>query len=159
MDGKKTILSGRRIDNQYVSFIHVIPLSASVKIARLIELCHQRLGHVNDNVTRAMMRNNLVDDLEVTLMKRNGYDSCHFEKQITNPTRGKRKCLSGQCFHSDVWHVRMTSWNKSKFLTLKNETFGYRKVYFVKLKDEVSRILKEFSESKRNWKESNFTED
>lgn len=40
MDGQKTILGGRRINNQYIPFIRVIPSSTSVKIARSIGLWH-----------------------------------------------------------------------------------------------------------------------
>lgn len=105
MDGKKTIFGGKRIDNQYISFIHlcIISPSASAKIARSIELWHQRLGHVSDNVIQAMMRNNLVN-LEVILTKKNDCDSCHFGKQTISPhpPRRKRECLPSQRFHSDV---------------------------------------------------------
>jgi len=70
MDGRKTILDGRRVNSQYVPFIRVVPLSAFVKIARSIELWHLRLGYVSDNMIRAMVRNNLIDGLNVILKKR-----------------------------------------------------------------------------------------
>jgi len=48
-------------------------------------------------------------------------------------------------FHSDVCHIGVTSWNKCKyFLTLKDEAFGYRRVFFVKSKEEISSILRIF---------------
>jgi len=146
MDGRKTVLGGRRVNSQYVPFIRVAP-SASVKIARSIELWHQRLGHVSDNMIRAMVRNNLVDGLDVILKKRDECDSCHFGKQTvsSHPTRKKRECLHGQRFHLDVCHVGVMSWNKCKyFLTLKDEESGYRRVFFMKSKEEVSSIFRIF---------------
>lgn len=63
----------------------------------------------------------------------------------------KRECLPGQRFHSDVCHIGVTSWNKCKyFLTLKDEASGYRRVYFMKSKEEVLEISKEsFSEAEK----------
>ena len=147
MDGKKTILGGRRLDNQYVPFIRVVTPSASVRIARSIGLWHQRLGHVSDNMIRAMARNDLADGLEVIITKRDDCDSCHLGKQTISPhpTCKRRECLPGQRFHSDVCHVGVTSWNRCRyFLTLKDEASGYRRVFFMKSKEEVSSILKQF---------------
>lgn len=147
MDGRKTILGGKRINNQYIPFIRVVPPAASMKIARSIDLWHQRLGHVGDNVIRAMSRNNLVNGLDVILKKRDACDSCHLGKQTisSHPTRERRECLPGQRFHSDVCHVGVTSWNKCKyFMTLKDEASGYRRVFFMRSKEEVSSILQEF---------------
>lgn len=147
MNGKKTILGGKRIDNQYVPFIRVIAPSGFVMAATSIGLWHQRLGHVSDNVIRSMLRSDLVDGLNVILTKRDDCDSCHLGKQTvsSHPTREKRKCLPGQRFHSDVCHVGVMSWNKCKyFLTLKDEASGFRRVFFMKSKDEVSSILRQF---------------
>lgn len=145
MDGKKTILSGKRIDSQYVPFIHVISSQICIKIAQSINIWHQRLGHIDDKVIRTMVRNNLVDGLQLTEMRRDDCDSCHLGKQTISPypTRRKHECLPGQRFHSDVCQIEI-SWNKCKFfLTLKDEASSYRRVYFMKSK-EVSNILKEF---------------
>lgn len=147
MDGRKTILGGKRVNNQYIPFIRIMPPSASVKVAQSIELWHQRLGHINDNVIRVMSRNDLIDGLEVILKKRDDCDSCHLGKQTISPhpTRGRRECLPGQRFHTDVCHIGVTSWNKCKyFLTLKDEASGYRRVFFMRSKEDVSRILREF---------------
>jgi len=147
MKGQKTILGGKRINNQYIPFIRVVQPPASVKVAQSIELWHQRLGHVSDNTIRAMVRNNLVSGLEIILKKRDDCDSCHFGKQTIcpHPSREKRECLPGQRFHSDVCHVGVISWNRCKyFMTMKDEASGYRRVYFMKSKEETSRILKEF---------------
>lgn len=147
MDGQKIVLAGKRVDNRYVPFIRVVTPSVSAKVARSIGLWHQRLGHVSDNVIRAMVKNNLVDGLDVILTKRDDCDSCHLGKQTisSHPSRERRECLPGQRFHSDVCHVGVTSWNNRKyFLTMKDEASGYRKVVFMKSKDEVSSILKEF---------------
>lgn len=147
LDGRKPVLGGKRVENQYVPFIRVVSPPASVKVARSIGLWHQRLGYVSDNVIRVMTQNELVNGLEVSLTKRDDCDACHFGKQTVNvhPTREKRECLPGQRFHSDVCHIGVTSWNKCKyFLTLKDEASSYRRVYFMKSKEEVSEILKEF---------------
>jgi len=149
LDGQKIVLGGKRIENQYIPFIRVIPPMASVKVARSIDLWHQRLGHISDNIIKAMTKNKLADGLEVILTKRDECDPCHFGKQTisSHPTREKRKCLPGQRFHSDVCHIGAMSWNKCKyFMTLKDEASGYRRVYFMRSKEEVSEILKEFFE-------------
>ena len=111
MDGKKTVLGGKKINNKYKSFIRVVPPPVSAKIARSIELWHQCLGHVSDNVIRAMAKNNLADDLEVILKKRDSCDFCHFGRQTLNPlaTQGRRECLPGERFHSDVCQVGIIS--------------------------------------------------
>lgn len=147
VNGRKTILGGKRIGNQYVPFIRVKPPSISVKVAQSIGIWHQRLGHVSDKVIQAMLKNNLTDGLEVIFTERNDCDSCHFGKQTINlhPTRGKLDCLPGQRFHSDVCHIGIMSWNKCKyFLTMKDEASSYRRVFFMRTKDEVSNILKQF---------------
>lgn len=117
----------------------------SAKVAQSFRLWHQRLGHVSNNVIRTMSKNNLTNGLEVIIFtERNDCDSCHFGKQTVNPhpIRRKRDCLR---FHSDVCYIGITSWNKCKyFLTLKDEAFAYRRVFFMKTKDEVSDILKQF---------------
>ena len=107
MDRRKKIF-GKRISNQYKLFIRVVPLPVFAKIARSIELWHQRLGHVSDNVIRAMAKNNLVDGLEIILKKRNDCDSCQFGKQTisSHPIRGSHECLPGQHFHSDMFELR-----------------------------------------------------
>ena len=147
MNGRKTVLGGKRIGNQYVPFIRVKSPSISAKVAQSIGLWHQRLGHVSDKVIRAMSKNNLTEGFEVIFTERNDCDSCHFGKQTINlhPTRGKRDCLPGQHFHSDVCHVGIMSWNKCKyFLTIKDEASGYRRVFFMRTKEEISDILKQF---------------
>lgn len=91
-----------------------------------------------------MSRNNLVDDFEVILKKKDDCDFCHLGKQTISPhpIRGRRECLPGQRFHTDVCHIGVTSWNKCKyFLTLKDEASGYRRVFFMRSKEEVSKIL------------------
>jgi len=122
LDGQKIVLGGKRMDNQYIPFIRVIPPMASVRVARSIDLWHQRLGHISDNIIKAMTKNKLADGLEVILTKRDECDPCHFGKQTisSHPTREKRKCLPGQRFHSDVCHIGAMSWNKCKyFMTLR----------------------------------------
>ncbi|KAK2578817.1 hypothetical protein KPH14_011851 [Odynerus spinipes] len=94
-----------------------------------------------------MVRNQLVDGLEVTTTKREDCDSCHLGKQTINnhPIRKGRECLPGQRFHSDICHVGVTSWNMCKyFLTIKDEASCYRRVYFLKTKDEIFEILETF---------------
>lgn len=149
MNGQRTILGGRKDGNQYIPFIRVKPPSKiyNVKVAQSTDLWHQRLEHISDRVIRAMTKNNLTDGLEVVFMKRDNCDSCHLKKQTINshPTRGKRDCLPGQRFHSDVCHVGIMSWNKCKyFLTVKDEASGYRRVFFMRMKDEVANNLKQF---------------
>lgn len=146
-EGRKTILSGKRIGSHYIPYIQVRVPSVSAKVARSIGLWHQRLGHVNDRTIQAMFKNSLTEGLEVIFTEKDDCDSCHYGKQTISrhPSRGKRECLPGQRFHSDVCHIGVTSWNKCRyFLTIKDEASGYRRVFFMKSKDEVSDILKRF---------------
>lgn len=81
IDGRKTILGGKRIGNQYVPFIRVRSPSIFIKVAQSIGLWHQRLGHVSNKAIRTMSKNNLTDGLEVMFTENNDCDSCHLGKQ------------------------------------------------------------------------------
>jgi len=144
---RKTVLGGKRIGSQYVPYIRVKPPPITAKMAQSVGLWYQRLGHVSETVIRAMYKNNLTEDLEVSFSGQNDCSSCHYGKQTISrhPSQEKRDCLPGQRFHSDVCHVGMTSWNKCRyFMTMKDEASGYRRVFFMKTKNEVSSILRQF---------------
>ncbi|KRX72277.1 Retrovirus-related Pol polyprotein from transposon TNT 1-94 [Trichinella sp. T6] len=79
------------------------------------ELWHQRLGHISVEKIKTMMQRKLVDGLRATAEEKD--NSC------------------GPFIHPSVGGNRY-------FTCFKNESLGYRKVYFMKTKDEVLRCLK-----------------
>lgn len=147
LNKEKTVLGGRRIGNQYIPFIRVLLPALSATAVQSMGLWHQRLGHVSDKIIRDMTNNELAVGLEVFFTNRDVCESCHFGTQTNcvQTSHEKRECLPGQRFHSDVYHVGVTSWNKCKFfLTMKDEASGYRRVFFLRTKDEVTSFLKQF---------------
>lgn len=90
--GRQTMVGGERIGSQYILYIRVKPPSISANVAQSIGLWHQRLGHVSETVVRAMYKNNLTEDLEVTFSDKNDCESCHYGKQTISrhPNREKR---------------------------------------------------------------------
>lgn len=142
-DGKPMI-GGRREGTSYRPYIRVIESEGSCMAVQTMDVWHQRLGHVSDDVVKAMDRNGCVDGLHVSGDKRKPCDACHFGKQTAShhPSCPVRECLPGERLHSDVCHATVTSLGgATKFVTLKDEASGFRMVRFIRSTKDVRESL------------------
>ena len=149
----RTIVGGTWNGTVYAPFIRVIPASGVAMVAQTINVWHNRLGHISDDMLRLMERNHLVDGLTILPSKRSACDACHMGRQTASvhPRREPRNCLPGERFHTDVCHVNVLSWNKCVyFITFKDESSGYRGVYCLQSKTEVASRTKHFLDHAAN---------
>ena len=156
-DGRPFLGGVRDADSSYRPFIRVIPPTHTAMVAQTLDVWHKRLGHANDNVVQVMARNRLVDGLELVQSKRDACDACHFGKQPAIPHRTRpeaRSCQPGERFHSDVCTVNVPSIGGNVlFVTLKDETSGYRMIRCLPSKDRVpTAIEKMMMDSERETK-------
>jgi hypothetical protein len=138
-DGKP-VIGGQRIGHSYKPYIRVIAPDQCCMAVQSIDVWHQRLGHISDDVVKAMSRNGVVQGLAVSGSKHRPCDACHFGRQTANnhPSRPMRDCEPRERLHSDVCHATVKSIGGSKmFVTLKDESSGYRMVRFLKSTNEV----------------------
>lgn len=146
-DGKP-VLGGNWNGIQFIPFIRVLKPTGSAMAAQPIDLWHQRLGHINDDVLRAMDKKGLVEGLNLTNSERSLCDACHYGKQTacSHPARAEpRDCKPGERFHSDVGHMNEPSWAGHRYwITFKDESSGFRYVAFMRSKTEVPKTVKKF---------------
>ena len=144
-DGKPFI-GGVRNGPSYKPHIRVIEPTGTSMAVQTIDVWHQRLGHVPDDMVRNMDQTGCVTGLDVIGSKHKPCDGCHFGKQPVNshPSRKEfRKCQPGQRLHTDVCHATAKSLGGSTlFITMKDEACGYRMVRFMKSTAEVAAALK-----------------
>lgn len=71
-NGRKTILDGKSIGNQYVPYIRVKSPSFSTKAVQ--SDYDMRLGHVSNKTIRAIYNDNLTERFEITFSEQNDCD-------------------------------------------------------------------------------------
>ncbi|KFD65016.1 LOW QUALITY PROTEIN: hypothetical protein M514_22733 [Trichuris suis] len=125
------------------------PQSAMSAVAggNSLELWHQRLGHISIDKIKAMSKQNLVNGLQITGEQKFFCEGCIFGSMSRNPHREvteRRDCLPGEILHTDVCgpFIQPSIGGSLYFVCFKDESSGYRKVYFMKRKDEVLKYLK-----------------
>ena len=142
----KPYIGGIRNGTSYKPHIRVLQPERTALAMQTIDVWHQRLGHVPDDVVRTMDKTGCVSGLDVVGSKHKTCDGCHFGKQPANshPSRKEfRECLPGQRLHTDVCHATIKSLGGSSlFVTMKDEASGYRLVRFLKSTVEVAAALK-----------------
>ena len=146
-DGK-AVLGGIRVGNTFLPHIRVIKPKYSAMAAHSMDLWHQRLGHVSDNVLKIMARKGLVDGLELSTTTRSLCDACHMGKQTSSihPSRGgPRDCEPGQRWHTDVGFMSGKSLDGyTMYIVFKDEVSAFRRVYFMSAKEQVPATVKAF---------------
>lgn len=142
---EKPFISGRRNGSSYMPFIRVVVNEHNALVATSLDVWHQRLGHVSNDVVRTIEKNGCVDGLDVVSHERNDCDACHYGKQTRNVHRQRdkiRNCELGQRFHSDVCSATVKSLaGSTMFVTLKDEASGYRLIRFLKSKADVAAAM------------------
>lgn len=141
----KTICTATWDGTGYLMNIRVIQPSKGKAYAASLGLWHQRLGHVSDEVVKRMVRDEAVKGMQVVGNSRHVCDGCFFGKQTANPHPARltpRDCLPGQRLHSDVCFAATKALDGSiSFVTLKDESSGYRLVALLKSTAEVHTVL------------------
>ena len=143
------IVGGYAHGESYIPYIRIRPPPASIALkAASFNTWHMRLGHPSDQSIKSMVANDLVTGLVINTSDRGVCDACHYGKQTncTHPVRSApRDCQPGERFHSDTCDAAAESWNGFKhFITFKDESSGFRKVYFLKSKSEVYEKIRSF---------------
>jgi hypothetical protein len=148
-DGEVTLRAERR-RNTFVPLLEIIRPNHKGMSAKTLslEVWHQRLGHVNDEVIKTMKENELVTGMSVSLSKRKPCEGCLLGKKTRNTHKTRkeeRKCEPGEFIHSDLCEVGGPSWDGHKyFITFKDEKSSYRTVHFLKNKSQVASTLRNF---------------
>ncbi|KRZ89053.1 Retrovirus-related Pol polyprotein from transposon TNT 1-94 [Trichinella sp. T8] len=111
------------------------------------ELWHQRLGHISVEKIKTMMQRKLVDGLRATAEEKFFCEGCVFGSMTRKPHKEvteRRQSVPGEIIHADVCgpFIHPSVGGNRYFICFKDESSGYRKVYFMKTKDEVLRCLK-----------------
>ncbi|KFD60179.1 hypothetical protein M514_05134 [Trichuris suis] len=111
-----------------------------------LELWHQRLGHISIEKIKGMHRQELVSGLKIIGEQEFFCEGCIFGSMSRKPhweVTERRESLPGQVLHTDVCgpFVQPSVGGSFYFICFKDESSGYRKVYFLKRKDEVLRCL------------------
>ena len=134
-----------------IPYIRIRDPGMSCFKAESLDLWHRRLGHVSDNCIKLMESKGLVDGLSLDSSTRDFCEGCRLGKMTigSHPQKlERRSCHPGERIHSDVCHVPLESITGFKyFLTFKDESSGYRIVYFLKSKEQVPPTIKSFLES------------
>ena len=142
----KPLIGGVRNGPSYKPHIRVVEPTGTSMAVQTIDVWHQRLGHIPDDMVRNMDKTGCVTGLDVVGSKHRPCDGCHFGKQSANSHQSRkefRDCLPGQRLHTDVCHATVKSLGGSTlFITMKDEACGYRMVRFLKSTNEVAAALK-----------------
>ncbi|OUC47837.1 integrase core domain protein, partial [Trichinella nativa] len=94
-----------------------------------------------------MMQRKLVDGLRGTAEEKFFCEGCVFGSMTRKPHKEvteRRQSVPGEIIHADVCgpFIHPSVGGNRYFICFKDESSGYRKVYFMKTKDEVLRCLK-----------------
>lgn len=106
---------------------------------------HRRLGHVNAARIKSMVKNNLVNGIDLSDEKDFFCEECQFGKthRSSHPSSEQRIFQRGECLHVDLCGPMETvGINGAKyFLLFKDEATTFRVVYFIVHKSEVDEKL------------------
>lgn len=113
-----------------------------------LQLWHERLGHQNKNHVKRILKN---FGIAVNKNEEEFCEPCVFGKQCRKPfpTTNTKTTEPGQIIHSDVCGpMEEPSIGGSRYFVLFKDDFShYRRVYFLKQKNEVKDVLRDFIQS------------
>lgn len=128
-------------------------VSASVCVAATneLQLWHERLCHQNKTHVKEILRKH---DIKITSKEDELCEGCCFGKQCRKPfgVRKQRPTKAGELIHADVvgpMHQKSLG-NATYFVCFKDDFSKYRRVFFLKSKDEVARCYKIFVNEAKN---------
>lgn len=154
-EGKRILVSGSRqvCGGLYKLAIRFVPsaqscnletnLSTPDKNHNLLQLYHERMGHQNKRHVKEVVKKEL--NLELTLDGELCEGCIKGKAHRLKFGRRKRAEKTGEVISTDVCGPFIPSKSGFKyFLVFKDDYSKFRKVYFIKTKDEVFEKLKEF---------------
>lgn len=159
MKGDKWIIYGGKSDNLYIMLMQVrSQLGTDIQevnthyFINSLQRWHERLGHVNVDVLRQMIKNDIVKGIKLNDTKDFACEACHLDKSIwlLDTTAARREIYKpGEFIHLNVYGPMSTvSIDGSRFfVTFVDEASGFRTVYFLRHKSDVFKKFKEFRKS------------
>jgi len=119
------------------------------QVKNRIEDWHKRLGHANPEKLINMVKEGLVDDLQLAGAQKMSFcESCQFGKQLRNPFPKEAVHSKGplELIHSDVCGPMpvMSVGGSRYFATLIDDYTRYTAVYFMSETTELLKYFKEF---------------
>lgn len=110
---------------------------------------HERLGHVNGQTVRSLVKENLVKGVEFSENSENFCGSCQEGKshrKVFKKTRVRAKTIPGEVIHTDVCGpMSEASLGGARFLlTFKDDATSFRHIYFLRHKSDVLEKFKKF---------------
>jgi len=147
----KLIAHGIKQENNLyrLAFIVNVKHEANAAIGNTLKLWHDRLGHVNNKYLRAAVENNLVNGVKISEMSDFFCESCQYGKQHRLAFKSKNSremSRPGKFIHTDLCGPMQTpSIGGAKyFILFKDDCTGFRHVYFLRHKDDVFDVFKEY---------------
>jgi hypothetical protein len=136
-------------DNMYVMKFRPLRQSALSTRVNMAELWHARLSHINMKYVRATVEKEAVTGIDLNdLVGDFQCVECHLGKETRKPfpPSQRAKTVPGEKIHADLSGKMPTKslGGSLYFLLLKDDSTGFRKVYFLKRKDETPDCIKEF---------------
>ena len=154
-NGCKLIAKGKRHGRMFILDAGIPELKATMfthgsGVVQDIEMWHKRISHINIQKLKMMQHKNLVSGLpkfRYTALE-HVCSACQFGKQSRLPfARHVRESTRPlQLIHSDVWGPAQTTsmGGSSYYVTFIDDFSRYTWLYFLKHKDEVLPVFKNF---------------
>ena len=148
-DSKEPFIGGYVVpeSSNCIPFVRILDPGTNCYKAESMELWHNRFGHVSDQCIKLMESKGLVNGLQLNGSSRDFCEGCRLGKMTVgpHPPKDRRECLPGERIHSDVCGPIVESVTGMKyFLVFKDESSGFRQVFFLKSKDQVPATIKLF---------------
>lgn len=158
-DGKM-LATGMKQSNDVYRMFFKVAKQGSTEEANIattnLTVWHERLGHVGKRAIREIAEKGLVSGVSITDKNDVFCEPCQMGKSHRLPFNKKmehnKKNKPGEKMHTDVCGPMSTNsvGGSRYFLTFKDETTGYRHVYFMKKKSEVCEKFKIFEKMIEN---------
>jgi len=147
--GSRFKLKALQDNNVYWLNLEVIPPELKASAAVTLDHWHQRLAHMPKDLILKMMRNNIVDGIQISTTQTHDCVDCKLNKcnRVSHSTRSSMKAVKpGQSLHFDVLGpIKPTGLNDERFvLVMKDEFSSYRMTTCLKAKSKVPETAKIF---------------
>ncbi|KMQ87247.1 retrovirus-related pol polyprotein from transposon tnt 1-94 [Lasius niger] len=147
----KIVTQGHKQDNEIYRMFFRTKTQVDASVSTLsLKLWHERLGHVNLNSLKTMVKNKLIDGVKLSKTNKFFCQSCQMGKlhRLTFGDKGQRKTPEpGEFIHSDICGpMSVESLGGARFYALfKDDASGFRAVYFLRHKSDLFEKFKEFA--------------
>ncbi|KMQ89069.1 integrase core domain protein [Lasius niger] len=150
----KIVITGVKQDNEIYRMLFKVKRPQSSREANItttsLRVWHERMGHINIRVLKEMIKKGLISGAKSCEVDNFFCESCPLGKShhlAFKKAETKKDIQPGEIIHSDVCRpMSVESPGGSRyFVTFKDKASGFRYVYFIKYKSDVTR----FKEYKR----------